>query len=111
MNKETADPSANLLHDMAKAAVPGSPEHRALMLGSRCIRAQFRPNVPLPQRDPDWYWLEPGWEPRPGDPGYLSIVSAAVLKCCVTGRVLSGMGGPGPAIHPSVIGIEKRDEL
>ena len=101
---QAADPRANLLREMARAAAPGGPERGALMLGARCIDQQFVAPPPRPKRDPDYYRLEPGWERRPGDPGEPGFATAAVLTCCVTGRVLAGMGGPGPAIHPSVVG-------
>lgn len=100
-----AEPRAKLLREMASAAAPGSAERSALLIGARCIEQQFAPAPPRPQRDPDFYWVEPGWEWRPGDPGGLSIATAAVLTCAATGRVLAGMGGGGLAIHPSVIGM------
>ena len=97
------DPRAALLRDMARTAT--SPEQRhALMLGARCIESAFAPPLPKPARPPDYYRCERAWEWRAGDPGEPPIVTAAVLLCAATGRVLAGSGGGELAIHPSVIG-------
>jgi hypothetical protein len=94
--------SAELLLEMARTEK--DPKRRlALRQGARHIDLAFSPEPEKPSRAPDYYHLSPGWELRPGEPGYGGIASAALMRCVVTGKTLSGMGGPGFAIHPDVL--------
>lgn len=76
---------------------------------AQCAEREFAPLPPKPQRKPDYYRLEPVWEWREGDPGQPGIVTAAIVCCAITGRMLAGMGGPSLAIDPNLLPVHAQN--
>jgi len=81
-----------------------TPEERiALIVAARTVAEAFAPPPPNPDREPDYYRLEPVWQWSSGDPGGMPIATAALVTCVITGRTLSGSGGPDLAIATDLV--------
>ena len=105
-----SDGRAKMLREMARAEQDQQRRH-ALMLGARCIDQQFKPAPPRPDRPADYYALTPCWVWRDGDPGGKRISTAAVVTCCITGKMLDGMGGGGLFIDATTLAGLRSGEL
>jgi len=47
---------------------------------------------------------------HPVEPGKAGLATACVMSCCVSGKMLSGMGGGGSYISPEVYDLLQHDK-
>ena len=79
-------------------------EEKTVLLRAATVMAARSMEPPKPpSRKPDYLRLLPIWEWRPGDPGNPPLVTAALVQCAITGKTLSGSGGPDFAIDPNLV--------
>lgn len=92
-----------ILRRLAREPGRTPAESAALITAAALLERAFIPPAVDPDRQPDYYRLEPVWEWRLGDRGSPGFQTAASVTCAITGKALAGMGGPALAIDPALL--------
>ncbi|WP_424140872.1 hypothetical protein [Roseomonas chloroacetimidivorans] len=93
----------DMLRRLAREIGRTPAERGALNVAASLMERAFAPLQPKPARRPDYYRLDPVWVWREGDRGEPPMMTAAIVRCAITGKTLAGMGGPALAIDPDLL--------